>query len=261
MLASAGADHFDLVLLGVLAGVALIAHELIPGMSWAEAFILGAVLSPTDPVAATAIAGRFGAPRRFVTIVSGLPRAGTSLVMQMLGAGGLPLLVDETRPADADNPRGYCEYAPVKRLASDTAWFDRARGSAVKVVAPLLRHLPASHEVRALDEVIVSQEAMLAHRGAAGAGGLAPERLAEIYAAQLDEARHGLAAVRRPTLDVSHAALLRDAAPVAAAIDAFLDGGLDREAMARAVDPLLHRQRSESTGGWTAPARSPIVRR
>lgn len=208
-----------------------------------------------------------GAPRRFVTIVSGLPRAGTSLVMQMLGAGGLPLLVDETRPADAANPRGYCEYAPVKRLASDTAWFDRARGSAVKVVAPLLRHLPASHEVRvllverALDEVIASQEAMLAHRGAAGAGGLAPDRLAEIYAAQLDEARRGLAAACRPTLDLSHAALLRDAAPVAAAIDAFLDGGLDREAMARAVDPLLHRQRSGSTGGWTAPARSPIVRR
>lgn len=52
-------------------GVAVVAHALIDGMGWAAAFTLGAVLSPTDPVAATAIAGRLGAPRRFVTVVEG----------------------------------------------------------------------------------------------------------------------------------------------------------------------------------------------
>ncbi|MEH3054545.1 MAG: Na+/H+ antiporter [Patulibacter minatonensis] len=53
---------------GVVAGVA---HSVIDGMTWPAAFTLGAVLAPTDPVAATAIAGRLGAPKRFVTVVEG----------------------------------------------------------------------------------------------------------------------------------------------------------------------------------------------
>jgi CPA1 family monovalent cation:H+ antiporter len=51
--------------------VGVVAHAIIPGLSWPAAFTLGAVLSPTDPVAATAIASRVGAPRRFVTVVEG----------------------------------------------------------------------------------------------------------------------------------------------------------------------------------------------
>jgi Na+/H+ antiporter len=52
-------------------GVAVVAHAVIDGMSWEAAFVLGAVVSPTDPVAASAIASRLGAPRRFVTIIEG----------------------------------------------------------------------------------------------------------------------------------------------------------------------------------------------
>jgi CPA1 family monovalent cation:H+ antiporter len=59
-----------LVLLTTLA-VGLVAHALIPDLSWAAAFTLGAVVSPTDPVSATAIASSVGAPRRFVTVVEG----------------------------------------------------------------------------------------------------------------------------------------------------------------------------------------------
>jgi Na+/H+ antiporter len=51
--------------------VAAVAHAVIDGISWEAAFVLGAVLSPTDAVAATAIASRLGAPRRFVTIIEG----------------------------------------------------------------------------------------------------------------------------------------------------------------------------------------------
>jgi Na+/H+ antiporter len=54
-----------------MVGVAAVAHEVVDGMSWEAAFVLGAVVSPTDPVAATAIASRVGAPRRYVTIVEG----------------------------------------------------------------------------------------------------------------------------------------------------------------------------------------------
>jgi monovalent cation/hydrogen antiporter len=52
-------------------GVAAVAHAIVPGLSWEAAIVLGAVLGPTDPVAATAIAGRIGAPRRIVTILEG----------------------------------------------------------------------------------------------------------------------------------------------------------------------------------------------
>lgn len=50
--------------------VAVVAHEVI-GLSWGAGFVLGAIVSPTDPVAATAIAGRLGAPRQIVTILEG----------------------------------------------------------------------------------------------------------------------------------------------------------------------------------------------
>lgn len=194
-----------------------------------------------------------GARSSFVTVVSGLPRSGTSLAMQMLRAGGVPLLCDDARPADADNPAGYFEYAPVLRSARDTSWVVGARGRAVKVVTPLLRHLPASHAYRVLvlqrdlDEVIASQERMLARRGRAPAEDLAPARLGEIFEAQQAEAAAWLAA--QPAfrvLDVSYGALVADPAPIAAAIDAFLGGGLDRTAMRAAVDPRLHRNRAAS---------------
>ena len=64
-------------------GVAVVAHALIDGLSWAAAFVLGAIVSPTDPLAATSIARRFGVPRKLVTIVEGesLVNDGTGLVL------------------------------------------------------------------------------------------------------------------------------------------------------------------------------------
>jgi monovalent cation/hydrogen antiporter len=59
------------LVLATCVAVAVVAHEVIDGISWPVAFVLGAVVSPTDPVAATAIAGRLGVPRRIVTIVEG----------------------------------------------------------------------------------------------------------------------------------------------------------------------------------------------
>jgi monovalent cation/hydrogen antiporter len=63
--------------------VAAVAHSAIDGMSWSAAFVLGAVVSPTDPIAATAIMRRSGVPRRIVTLVEGesLLNDGTALVL------------------------------------------------------------------------------------------------------------------------------------------------------------------------------------
>ena len=64
-------------------GVAVVAHTVVDGLSWGSAFVLGAIVSPTDPLAATSIARRFGVPRKLVTIVEGesLVNDGTGLVL------------------------------------------------------------------------------------------------------------------------------------------------------------------------------------
>src|SRR5262249_17521850 len=100
---------------------------------------------------------------RTVTIVAGLPRSGTSMMMQMLAAAGLPVYTDEKRIADEDNPRGYLEHGRAAALHQDSTWIGEARGKAVKIVAHLLRFLPAGEQYRVifmhrdLDEVIASQ--------------------------------------------------------------------------------------------------------
>ena len=82
-----------------------------------------------------------------IIVVSGLPRSGTSLMMQILQAGGLEILTDNTRAADLDNPKGYYEYERVKKLKEgDVAWVRDARGKVVKVIASLLESLPAKYQ-------------------------------------------------------------------------------------------------------------------
>jgi len=65
------------------------------------------------------------------------------MMMQMLAAGGCNILTDGVRAADSNNPWGYLEYDPVKRLPLESAWLSLARGKVLKVVAPLLRWLPS----------------------------------------------------------------------------------------------------------------------
>src|SRR6266545_3838906 len=66
-----------------MVAVAAVAHTLVDNMSWTAAFVLGAVVSPTDPIAATAIMRRLGVPRRLVSIVEGesLVNDGSALVL------------------------------------------------------------------------------------------------------------------------------------------------------------------------------------
>src|SRR4051812_40403893 len=107
----------------------------------------------------------------FITIVSGLPRSGTSLMMQMLGAGGMQLLTDGQRAPDEHNSRGYFEHEAVKHSRKDLSWLNQANGKAVKVVHLLLAPLPLDRSYRVifmlrdLQEVITSQRVMLSKQG------------------------------------------------------------------------------------------------
>src|SRR5262245_64679278 len=107
----------------------------------------------------------------FITLVSGLPRSGTSMMMKMLEAGGLEVLADHVRTADEDNPEGYYEFERVKKIEHDHAWLDDARGKVVKMISALVKHLPPTHRYkvvfmrRNLEEVLASQRQMLIRRG------------------------------------------------------------------------------------------------
>lgn len=192
---------------------------------------------------------RYGAP---IVVVSGLPRSGTSMMMRMLAAGGLPPLEDGRRPADVSNPKGYFEFEPVKDLdkGGDLSWLPSARGKAVKIISLLLTHLPETYDYRVvfmrrdLDEVLRSQTAMLQQRGAAvDADGDARTR--EIYSAHLAQVRRFLAGRDCfRTLEVDYAAAVKDPAAAAARVAAFLPQRLDQGAMAAAVDDTLYRNRA-----------------
>src|SRR5271170_1908144 len=106
-----------------------------------------------------------------ITIVSGLPRSGTSLMMQMLGAGGFSVLSDGERKADTDNPRGYLEWERIKQLPKDPSVIAEAEGKVVKVISQLILSLPSGPDYRVvfmqrpLPEVLKSQDEMLRRRG------------------------------------------------------------------------------------------------
>jgi hypothetical protein len=193
---------------------------------------------------------RYGEP---LIVVSGLPRSGTSMLMQMLEAGGVELVADFERAADADNPEGYYELERVKDIdrGLETAWLAGVRGKAVKIVSHYLRYLPDTNNYqvvfvhRNLQEILASQAKMLARRGEES--GTDDARMEELYIDHLAKAARSLASRSCfDTLDVQHGATIRDPAGTAAAVNRFLGGSLDEAAMAAVVNPDLYRNRAES---------------
>jgi hypothetical protein len=190
---------------------------------------------------------RFGEP---VVVVSGLPRSGTSMTMQMLEAGGLPVATDGIRRAGEDNPRGYYEYERVKELDKglDRSWLRGFRGKAIKVISFLLKDLPDANNYkvlfmrRDLDEVLASQAKMLANRGESG--GASDERMRRAYVEHLEAVDQLMR--RRPcfdAIDVEYGDVLENPREQARRIGSFLGRRVDVERMAAAVDARLYRNR------------------
>jgi Sulfotransferase domain len=190
---------------------------------------------------------KYGEP---IVIVSGLPRSGTSMMMKMLEAGGVPIMTDAIRTADVDNPKGYYEYERVKELEKETdkSYVREGRGKALKVISFLLKELPDDNFYRIvfmrrdLGEVISSQNKMLDRRGEQSITD--DEMMAEAY-------RNHLAAVRimvrkRPNfeiLEIRYDQAVKSPTDAARAVNAFLGGRLDEAKMRAAVDEELYRNR------------------
>ncbi|MFO0078826.1 MAG: sulfotransferase domain-containing protein [Planctomycetota bacterium] len=182
-----------------------------------------------------------------LTIVSGLPRSGTSLMMQLLAAGGLEPLTDQLRTPDQSNPRGYFEYEPVKSLARDQSWLPEARGKVVKIIVQLLDYLPPELPVRTillerdLDEVLASQAKMLNKS-------IPPaqwQTLKETFRKHWEQARQTFSLRPESSLIVvNYRELVTSPETVIARLERFLaPADLRREKMLAAIDPALYRNR------------------
>lgn len=188
-----------------------------------------------------------------ICVVSGLPRSGTSLMMQMLSAGGLTPLTDGTREADANNPRGYYEWEKAKSLPRNPAYIAEAEGKAVKVISSLLPSLPPqfSYKIifmeRPLAEVAASQAGMIQKLGTQGPA-LPPEAMIRALDAHLRQVKASLAL--RPEMAVcwmGHRQVLSDPAAAAASVQQFLGIPLDLAAMAAQADVSLYHQREAAS--------------
>jgi hypothetical protein len=169
-------------------------------------------------------------------------------MMQMLAAGGVPLLTDLERKPDIDNPRGYCEWEPIKLLPKQPNLIDEAEGKAVKIISQLLLSLPLGRDFklifmeRPLPEVLTSQDEMLKRRGA-----IESVDHAVLTRAFRDHLQNVISWLERrteiPLCRMGYRRVLGDPSGSANMIRDFLNLDLDTEAMARAVDTSLYRNR------------------
>lgn len=185
-----------------------------------------------------------------LTIVSGLPRSGTSMMMQMLEAGGLKVFTDKERIADESNPKGYYEHEAVKNLAKNKKWLPDAKGKVVKVIAQLLEHLPMNYRYkvvfmeRDIYEIIRSQQKMLIRDGHKMQEDVLPLNLELSYQKTITKVRSW--AEQQPNVDilyVNYKAMIENPFYHAMLVNDFLEGELHPEEMVKVIDPSLYREK------------------
>lgn len=186
----------------------------------------------------------------FVTIVSGLPRSGTSMLMNMLEASGMPVLTDHIRTADDDNPKGYYEFERVKRLPDgDIKWLADAQGKAVKVISALVEYLPSLYNYkvifmrRDMEEILASQKQMLVRRSEP-TDKVKDQEMAEMFQKHLAKVEDWL--TRQPNMDVVYIhynQVLQEPDRYLKPVVELLDGAVELQPMLDILDNKLYRQR------------------
>ena len=187
--------------------------------------------------------------KRPIVIVSGLPRSGTSMMMKMLAEGGMPVITDELRRADVDNPNGYFEFETVRQMsAGDVSWLEKAGGKAVKIISALLEYLPSNYFYkiifleRDIQEILASQHKMLANRDEKPTANDAEiERQIQQH---LSVMKPWL--VRQPNMEVlfvNYNTLMTKPEPFCEQVSEFLDLPLNQKRMLGVPDKQLYRNR------------------
>ncbi len=191
-------------------------------------------------------------PPCMLTLVSGLPRSGTSMMMSMLQAGGMELVVDGERTADEDNPKGYFELEKIKQIKADSSWLTDSNGKVIKAISQLLLDLPTDGSIRYkivfmrrnIDEVLASQKKMLIRRGTYKPE-ISDEEMKRMFLLHLEQVTDFLQKHEAmDTLYVNYNRLIADPTDRIDSINQFLGGSLDVAAMSAVVDKQLYRNRA-----------------
>jgi len=187
----------------------------------------------------------------FITIVSGLPRSGTSMMMRMLEAGGMEIVTDNARRADDDNPRGYFEYERVKKLKEDASCLDECHGKAVKIISMLLFDLPSNRKCRIIfmqremQETLSSQRVMLQRLGKKD-DNIGDEKMAEKFEKHLRQVEAWIDKQEHlDVLYVKYNEVIEDSQKQAERVNEFLGKELNIKKMVGVIEKSLYRQRKK----------------
>jgi hypothetical protein len=179
-----------------------------------------------------------------ITVVTGLPRSGTSLMMQLLEKIGINPMTDGVRTRDASNPEGYYEYERVKGIFKDNSFLSLCKGKSVKIVTPLPMFLDKKLNYRvlfmrrAMEEILKSQETMLKKDQQAER-----EKFSTIYSQHLAKTYQFLENSKIAYLDVEHRSLINDSESEIKKILTFLEKDADLTSLINIVKPDLYRNR------------------
>ncbi|MGE5365166.1 MAG: sulfotransferase family protein [Bacteroidota bacterium] len=184
-----------------------------------------------------------------ITVVSGLPRSGTSLMMQILEASGYEILTDGLRKADENNLNGYFEYEKVKSLGKDNSWMAGAEGKTVKIIAQLLPYIPEGFEYRIffmernLDEIVSSQSRMLGRLNKK-ISLVDNNMLKSVFEKQADAVIKQMAErTNASLLRVSFNGLMNNNETEIEALERFSEGKISRGAVTRIINPDHYREK------------------
>ena len=185
-----------------------------------------------------------------ITIVSGLPRSGTSMMMKILDAGGIKVLTDNLRTADEDNPKGYYEFELVKEMKEKQEWLVSAKGKVVKVISALLKDLSADFNYkvifmqRNMSEVLASQKKMLLPRGEP-TNSISDEKMEKVFQNHLKQIDKWMQSQENfEVLYVHYNKILKDPEPYIQEINSFMGNSLDLDKMRGVIDKRLYRNKA-----------------
>jgi hypothetical protein len=182
-----------------------------------------------------------------ILLVTGLPRSGTSLMMQIVDKAGIEVLSDGKRESDISNPEGYFELEAVKKIVTNNSFLKEAVGKAVKIVAPLPLFIDQtlSYKVifmkRSIDEVLKSQEIMLNKDQQSER-----EKFATIFSSHIDKTQRFFTDKNIPFLEVNYEQLIQYPEEEIERLVDFLEIEANKEMMLSAIKPELYRNRNES---------------
>lgn len=187
-------------------------------------------------------------PKKIITIVSGIPRSGTSMMMKMLRAGGMDLVNDGLRQADKNNLNGYFEYEKVKNLKEDNSWISIAEGKAIKVLFNFLYFLPQTHKFkiifmqRDMKEILASQNKMLSVLGKSNL--VNDDRMSLLFDSEIEKIKKWIGKQNNiETLYVSYNQILENPIVSCEDVKRFVSRNLEIEKMTKTVDRALYRNK------------------